>query len=354
MKYQGLQLGRGLAAMLVVLHHIEGKLQVAQPEAPLFMGGIFGLGWIGVDFFFVLSGFIIALTIQSQPAPADFLKRRIARVHVPFWVAFAATLVVALTLPSTRAALSGFSPIEWGLALALLPSGQSAPVIGVAWTLHHEVLFYCVACLWLLSPAVSATLAAVLLAGSMIVEPHAPHPAGFLFSPLHWEFLFGVLACVMHTRVTPPVAKLAILVGLTWMACWGLLEPAPNLTEDPARVVQHGLGFGLICLGVGALERSRQRHVPEQHAGPTEGRFEVIATALGDWSYGLYLTHIPIILAVTKAFATTSASLGNAWVQVTGVICFAACVITCWLFHARIERPLLKRVHRMLAPASGR
>ena len=354
MKYLGLQLGRGLAAMLVVLHHIEGKLEAAQPELPLFMGGLFGFGWVGVDFFFVLSGFIITLTVQSRPQPSDFIKRRIARVHVPFWAAFAATLAVAMALPGTRASLSGFSIAEWALAVALLPSGQSAPVIGVAWTLHHEILFYGTACLWLISPAASAALATALLAGSIIVGAQAAHPAGFLFSPLHWEFLFGVIACLMHTRVSQSTAKLAILLGVLWMAVWGWVQPAPNLTEDPTRVVQHGIAFGLICLGVAAWERTRAVRAMALGRSSSSNWFATIAAAWGDWSYGLYLIHIPIILAVIKLLATTTANHGHAWVQVTGTICFAACMCACWLFHVHIERPLVKRAHRLLARDSRR
>lgn len=141
---------------------------------------------------------------------------------------------------------------------------------------------------------------------------------------------------------------------MTWIACWGVLEPAPNLTENPARVVQHGVGFGLICLGIAALERTKRRALVVQHDRPASSQLDIIASALGDWSYGLYLIHIPIILAVTKALLMTSSSLGNAWVHVTGLICFAACLLACWLFHAHLERPLVRHVHRMLMPASRR
>lgn len=349
MRLEGLQLARGVAAMLVVLHHIEGKLQVARPEESLFLNGVFGHGWIGVDFFFVLSGFIIALTLSARPSPGNFLKRRFVRVHLPFWVAFAVTLLGAMLSAGTRAQLSDFSAHEWLLALALLPSGQSAPVIGVAWTLHHEIFFYALASLWLIWPVVCSLVATALLAGSLFVSAQADFPLGFVFSPLHWEFLFGVLAFVLHRRISPDLAKAAMCCAVAWITAWALVSPAPNQTEDPARVIQHGIGMALFCLGLAALEASRGRSTQRSPSA----YLSQVSNALGDWSYGLYLIHIPIILALIKVgdkLGSLNSALG---IQLTGMFCFIACLGVSWLFHEHLERPLVRWANQRLAAPSG-
>lgn len=83
MKYTHLQLGRGVAACWVIVHHLSTKLSSVAPDAPPLLTGWMTKGWIGVDFFFVLSGFIIAMSLSTQPRLGTFLVRRIARIFPP-------------------------------------------------------------------------------------------------------------------------------------------------------------------------------------------------------------------------------------------------------------------------------
>lgn len=343
MKYISLQLGRGLASILVMLHHTESKLAVAHPTAAPFLNGLFGFGWVGVDFFFVLSGFIIALTLNQKPTASHFLLRRLTRVHVPFWAAFALTLAVALAVPSIRHALAQFSFSEWGLALLLMPSGQSAPVIGVAWTLHHEILFYGVASLWLVRPALATAMGCALLLPPLFWQP-VTFPAIFLFSPMHWEFVLGILGFHIHARIGRAAAWIAIAFGGSWIAAWSLLDPAANHTDDPARVIQHGIGFAFLCLGISALELRGGAW----RGGILSSILQTISVQLGNWSYALYLTHIPIILGVVKIMNKlgTQTKLTS---ELTGVLAALVCLVLAWLFHEKLEAPLVRRCNRALS-----
>lgn len=346
MRYDSLQLGRGLAALLVVVHHVDGKLAVAYPEHAPFLGGWFHIGWAGVDFFFVLSGFIIAYALSRGPGASDFLARRFARVYPPFWLAFALTLAGGLAQASSREALAQFAPLEWLLALALLPSGASAPVIGVAWTLHHEILFYAVACLWIVLPAWGAALGLGLLAGSLVV-PHASFPLSFLFSPLHWEFLFGIVAFALHRRIHAGLAGLCLLAGICWQLGWTLAAPAANDAEGGQRVLQHGVAFGLMCLGAAALEWRQQGRTA---SWPGHRLWQALATRLGDWSFALYLVHIPVILAVVRVLPKVFPQAGPLAVQCGGVLATVASVIAAWAFHTWLERPGVRVAGRVLHP----
>ncbi|RZL00360.1 MAG: acyltransferase [Rubrivivax sp.] len=337
MRYLGLQAGRGLAACLVVLHHISGKLVHAQPEAPLFWGGFFDVGWVGVDFFFVLSGFIIAHTLSSRPTASDFLVRRLIRIYPPFWVAFGVTLLVAVMLPSLRGSLQNFTLWQWLLGVALLPSGFSEPVIGVAWTLHHEVFFYVLAGLWLVAPSTVLAAAALLLAVPLY-SPQDSFPASFLTSPLHWEFVFGIVAYLMHRSISLRTANWVMAGGLAWILVTCALVTPINYADGRLRVVQFGIGFGILALGAAAAEYQRAAASPSQ-----PGALMRLGERLGEWSFALYLLHIPIILATLKV-ASAARFEGLAMVYGGGMAAFCLSIAAAAIYYRSVERPLLKKL----------
>jgi peptidoglycan/LPS O-acetylase OafA/YrhL len=145
-----LQVGRGLAALSVVAFHLSTAL--GDPR----YGGtrVFSLytrrGNLGVDFFFVLSGFIILHAHKAdlgRPARLGrYLYRRFVRLYPIYWLytlvlttlvlttLVAAGQAVVLKLPQTLAG--------WVSAVFLIRLSQESPPLGVAWTLFHEVAFY--------------------------------------------------------------------------------------------------------------------------------------------------------------------------------------------------------------------
>src|SRR6185503_7562101 len=86
-KLNSLQAGRGMAALMVVLYHAYIKYGFGGSG---FTGHIFSLGFAGVDFFFVLSGFIIAYTsypfIGNKEKTIFFIRKRFLRVYPIYWV----------------------------------------------------------------------------------------------------------------------------------------------------------------------------------------------------------------------------------------------------------------------------
>ena len=85
----GLDLLRLLAAALVVLNHFgafsSARPDVGKPFAFPILHFATGFGWVGVEIFFVISGFVIALSARGA-TPDGFIKRRALRIFPALWI----------------------------------------------------------------------------------------------------------------------------------------------------------------------------------------------------------------------------------------------------------------------------
>ena len=135
MKLEFIQVLRGIAALMVVFFHFAIFLEPVVPGSVAF----FSNGYLGVDIFFVISGFIIYVSTE-RVASRDgvvFFVRRLCRVVLPAWCAM--FLSVLVMPPMLKQLLLG---------LAFIPLQNSAPpgfgysFLIVAWTLTYELIFY--------------------------------------------------------------------------------------------------------------------------------------------------------------------------------------------------------------------
>jgi peptidoglycan/LPS O-acetylase OafA/YrhL len=144
----GLDLLRLFASVLVVLNHF-GAFSAALPDVgkpfafPL-LNFMTRFGWVGVEIFFVISGFVIALSARGA-SPSGFLKRRALRVFPALWIC---SLVSLIALATTSAPL-GELLISFFHSIVLSPRGPY--VDGVVWSLIVEAVFYLLIWLVLLS-----------------------------------------------------------------------------------------------------------------------------------------------------------------------------------------------------------
>ena len=207
---------RGLAAFWVVLYHAsEGghlpQLKAALPQAVANL--VFDFGHFGVPIFFVLSGFVMAFTVQSETVDRAFafrfVLRRLVRLTPPYWASIA--VVVALLAVKGWALHTTANLPSAGVVLAhasyLLGVFEVTPLNYVYWTLGVEVQFYIVfAVLMLLADALGPSLgrvrARVLVFGATSVVAllwplgwavHPGWPGGF--APFWFSFAAGVLVC---------------------------------------------------------------------------------------------------------------------------------------------------------------
>ena len=136
-----LQIFRGIAAVMVVVHHTVGSIKYYHNVEYPILNFIGAIGKFGVDFFFLISGFIIAYTSfykYSEPNSfSNYLKNRLIRIYTPYLPIGVFMLIVYTLLPGFS---NGNRDLSVLTSLTLIPSGS--PALSVAWTLSFEISFY--------------------------------------------------------------------------------------------------------------------------------------------------------------------------------------------------------------------
>ena len=211
-----IEAARALAALAVVLMHATHLMRVPQFSGHVALGGMFDFGYVGVDFFFVLSGFIITYVHHAELGRGaarwpGYLWKRFVRVFPIYW------LVLAMTAGPSMAArwLAGRTPVsELGAqdipgTLLLWIGGHEPEYVGVAWSLQYEVLFYLSFCVLLLhlrgGLALYGLWAALVVAQAFGALPGAlPLKLG---DPHCLQFLMGVATGLLARRAGLPLVK---------------------------------------------------------------------------------------------------------------------------------------------------
>jgi exopolysaccharide production protein ExoZ len=192
---------RGIAAMLVVLFHLAPT--TLKYFHYLSFNDVFSFGWMGVDFFFVLSGFIITYIHYNdiqQPKGnwGTFLKKRFIRIFPIYWFVLTLMFLIYVFLMKGQVhdefVFNVHSPAHWFYLFRqylLLPGDDY--LVGVAWSLSFELLFYLVFAICIITGLKVARAVGILWFILIVVKyfTNTPILPGFLFSTCIVEFLIG-------------------------------------------------------------------------------------------------------------------------------------------------------------------
>jgi exopolysaccharide production protein ExoZ len=340
----GIQILRGIAAMLVVCHHsLEESLAISTRVAPEWL---IALGACGVDIFFVISGFIIySVTYGRDPgnpesAPA-FLLKRFTRIFPLYWICLFA--VLALWSSGLFYRSLHLDAHILGASFFLLPSSKL--IIGVAWTLVFEMYFYYLfsITLYLRSArisvlATSAMICAGLLLSNLLPPGNLKH---FLSNPIALEFCFGLmLSYLIHQRVLDGIwLRFLWLPGLILMVVAAVfVKNSYGSTAGPGSNIRF-LVWGLPALLVTASFIKMQ---------VGKSILNRILVPVGDASYSIYLTH-PMLM-ILFAFLIKHHVLKP--IAYPGILPFLFVVISAAFglaVHLSVERPVLAWLRGRLA-----
>lgn len=269
-RLQSLDVMRGLAALAVLLFHYSVILPRFVPAAqPIPLS--FGEGGYGVHLFFIVSGFVILMSLERSTA-RQFLISRFTRLYPVYWLACLTTFAL---LSLTHWIEYQVTPGQFLVNLTMLQSYvRVADVDGVYWSLAYELGFYAFlfAALRLCGPRIIPVLPHYMVGGAILFRfaaAYIPHPLHLLLMIHQYAELFGCgLALYLLRTRGFSLAQAAIL-------------PAAPLVE-----ALYDGWHGLIVVGLIVLVMS---FACLSHWRP--GRLARPLIWLGGISYALYLTH---------------------------------------------------------------
>ena len=301
---------RGLAAMSVALFHFSVRLDIAARDA-------FFYGWIGVDVFFVISGFVIPLSLYGRGYTIaqfpQFMMRRLVRLEPPYLVSIILVLAVwhlstLMTGPTASAPDYSWPQIASHLlyAVPLTPFSWISPVY---WSLAYEFVFYIVAGLTFASLIRRPIEWTVLLAATITALLYWVE-AGFDVCIV--EFLIGIIVMRIVTREG---SRSRLLFWLCTSIGVAFYTAGPWV----------GTAVGLAAAAI-LLLRDVQL-----------GRWAIVA---GSLSYSLYLTHTAIGMPIVDLAKDYVKGLHSEVVLMIAAL--VASIGFAYLFSRLVERPSIR------------
>ena len=328
-----IQFLRLIAALMIVFTHAiafgNQKLGLGQP----FLDTVEIFLRMGVDIFFVISGFIMVITTRDrQLSAASFLYKRASRIYPVYWLICLLLLPVLILKPEWVNSSSSVSPSFWH-SFFLVPS-EGAPLLMVAWTLEFEAFFYvifaCTLSLGTKKQLIVMTALFVVAAAWGLGNPYIDEEAPLrkmMTSTLLLEFVAGMWLGYFYP-------KLKGSLTLLMLCCSGLV--LSSLAILPLENYPRGLVyiFPAVFTVFIFLILEKRGVVFNKN----------VSLWGGNLSYTLYLVHVPVLAALGRLWLSFSTEIVSVEIVLLGVVIvsFMAAIV---LFFC-VERPALKLLRK--------
>jgi peptidoglycan/LPS O-acetylase OafA/YrhL len=329
-----LQGGRALAAFGVAAYHLSITMGLPRYGGDPVFSSYTHLWDRGVDFFFVLSGFIILYVHHADIGRPErlgpYLRKRFMRVFPIYWV-YTIPLALLLMLGFGTDAKYPDNLGGWITSITLIRFTSDTPPLPTSWTLFHEVAFYAVFALLIwqrrVGMAAVALAAAICLATLQFPSGTERTALNVYTSAYNLHFLLGMFSYWLYRREVS-----GSLLALTGAAlCAAALNDAIRPHEWSPLMV--GTGFAFLLAGLARLELKGKLKVP------------ALLVLIGDASYSLYLLHEHLEGLVLKVLIKTQLqqALGG---PITFLLTLCGATALSCLAYMLIEKPLLAQLQR--------
>ncbi|MBI2736595.1 MAG: acyltransferase [Rhodospirillales bacterium] len=313
---------RGFAAGAVMLHHHGQYYDVLYPgRIPLSVD--LGPGHFGVELFFIISGFVILMTIERKKTVREFAISRVARLMPAFLAALILATVIRSLSPVPLLDTPTVPQFLANLTMAPNLLGQTGMDMPY-WTLTYELVFYVGMGLllaigmlrWTEWFGLLAVAVSCLFIATLDVRLH--HRSSILLLVYYSNFfLIGICLYRIHAQTARPITWLALVVAVAVTALGG----GEKSFDTPGRVYLP-LAIAFTALVWFAISR--------------HGRWLVWRPLvfLGQISYPLYLVHVALGFLIIRWAAA------RGWGTLEGVVAAGVVsLIAATLMHYCIELP---------------
>lgn len=339
---------RFIALLSVFMLHYEQALQykVGAPPAGSWMETLArfcGIGQFGVQLFFAVSGFVLALPfarshlLNDRPVSLrSYFLRRLWRLEPPLLINLVLVLPLAVWLFKTVTAQEAMKHFLLTISyLHYVTLGQMSPINHVTWSLETEAQFYCamplLGLLFRLPAKVQRRTLLVLLA--LLCVAAKPWVRKALLPAQFEYFAIGILLADLYLTdwaQQRPNSRGWDLAGLAAWVLMPVLLLMPGLA--PAFLLNAGLAI-LVFVAFGAALRGRWSHRLASGS---------VITLIGGMCYSFYLYHHVFLRLTTPLLARLPGDYGLKLI-VGAVLCFIIVLAMVLPFYAAFERPFMNR-----------
>ncbi|MEU3987081.1 acyltransferase [Streptomyces platensis] len=339
---------RLLAALMVAAYHYggrDGEIAQAWGGSPLHQfptaAPLFAYGCLGVQIFFVISGFVICLSGWGRTLRA-FIASRVSRLYPAYW---AAILLVTAVFALPWVAYKALPPSEVLTNLTMLqqPLGVDR-VLGVCWTLWAEMRFYALFALCVVLPGATRGRVVLFCAGwtlaaALAQAAHEPFLDTVLMPEYAPFFIGGIGLYLLHRYgARDPIAWAIVLVSWLIGQHYAVVKlwHAPSVDAFSYRstagiIAVITLGFALVAaVALGKLRWANWRWL----------------TVAGALTYPFYLVHEHLGWVVVRALHHGAGLPSYATLMLT----VGLMLLLAWVLHRFIERPLTPVLKRSIDP----